>query len=182
MGRLVRQHRQRQQPSHPVVDTSTENECRADRDPFSVRVRKHLFNPGLAPAVGADRSCRVVFGLCRVSAAVHVRRRGENDPPGPGLSHRLQDIDGAPDIDLMAELVVVAGTFHPRTVRDNVRAVERAFDRGRVPNVGFDEISCTGPTFRPMPGDPGDIVALAEQSGGEAAAEYAASAGDRNSH
>jgi hypothetical protein len=111
-----------------------------------------------------------------------VRRRGEDDPPGPGLSHRLKDIDGAPDIDLMTELLVVAGTFRPRTVRDNVRAGEGAFDRGGIPNVRFDEISSTGPTFGPVPGDPRDIVALAEQSGREAAAEYAASAGDRDPH
>jgi hypothetical protein len=33
-----------------------------------------------------------------------------------------------------------------------------------------------------MTGDPHDIVALAEQSGGEAAAEYSAGPGDRDSH
>ena len=123
-----------------------------------------------------------MFGLCRVAVAVDVRRRGEDDPPGSGLGHRLKDIEGAPDIDLMGELVVVAGTFHPRAVRDDVRAGQRAFDRGGVPNVCFDEISCTGPAFGPVPGDPRDIVALAEQSGGEAAAEYATGPGDRDPH
>ena len=71
----------------------------------------------------------------------------------------------------MADPVIVAGTFRPRAVRDDVRAGDGAPDRGGVPDVGFDEISCTGPTFGPMPGDPDDIVALAEQSGRKAAAE-----------
>ena len=33
-----------------------------------------------------------------------------------------------------------------------------------------------------MTGDPDNIVALAEQSGGETAAEYTAGPGDRDSH
>ena len=50
----------------------------------------------------------------------------------------------------------------------------------RVADVGCDEISRTRPAFRSMTGDSGDVVALAEQSGDEAAAEYPAGPGDRD--
>ena len=102
----------------------------ADRDPFGVGVRQHFFDTGLVRPSADDRSYRVVLGLCRVFPAVDVRRRRENDAPGPGFGHRLQDVARAVDIDLMADPVVGAGTFRPCAMRDDVRAGDGAFDRG----------------------------------------------------
>lgn len=67
-------------------------------------------------------------------------------------------------------------------MRDDVRAGDDAPDRGRIPDVGFSEISPTRPAFRSMTGDPGDGVALAEQSDNQAAAKYSAGPGDRDPH
>ena len=67
-------------------------------------------------------------------------------------------------------------------MRDDVRAGDERRDRGCVPDIRCDEIRCTRPAFGSMAGDPDDIVALAEQSGGEAATEYSAGPGDRDPH
>ena len=67
-------------------------------------------------------------------------------------------------------------------MRNDVRAGDDAPDGGRVADVGHDEISCARPAFRSMTSDPGDSVALAEQSGNQAAAKYSAGPGDRDPH
>lgn len=58
----------------------------------------------------------------------------ENDAPGSGLGHRLEDIGGAVDID-----VVVSAT-HPRTMRDHIRTCHSTFDGGGIPDIGRNEI------------------------------------------
>jgi hypothetical protein len=67
-------------------------------------------------------------------------------------------------------------------MRDDAGASDGVPDGGRVPDVCYDKICRARPAFGPMTGDPHDIVALAEQSGGEAAAEYSPGPGDRDSH
>ena len=130
----------------------------------------------------ASRSDRVVLGIRRVFLAVDVGRRRENDAPGSGLGHRLEDVARAVDIDLVADPVIGAGTLCPRAMRDDVGAGDGAFDGTGVPDVCHNEIGCARPAFGSMTGDTHNVVALAEQSGGETAAEYAAGPGDRDSH
>ncbi len=72
--------------------------------------------------------------------------------------------------------------LRPGAVSDDVRTGYAAPDRALVADVRRDELGRARPTFGPMPGDADDIVALAEQSGGEAAAEYPTGPGDRDSH
>jgi hypothetical protein len=67
-------------------------------------------------------------------------------------------------------------------MRDDVRAGDTASDGAGVPDIRLDEISSTRPAFRSVPGDPYDIVTLAQQSGGETTAEHATGPGDRDSH
>jgi hypothetical protein len=67
-------------------------------------------------------------------------------------------------------------------VRDDIRPSDSLPDSPGVPNVSGDEIRGAGPAFRPVSGKPDNVVALAEQSGNEAAADNSAGTGDRNSH
>ena len=67
-------------------------------------------------------------------------------------------------------------------MRDGVGAGDAALDCGGVTDVRLDEFSRAGPAFGPVAGEADDVVALAEQSGGEASAEYTAGPGDRDPH
>jgi hypothetical protein len=67
-------------------------------------------------------------------------------------------------------------------VRDDVSPRDGVPDGPGVPHVSGDEVRRAGPAFRPVPGEPDDIVALAQQSGHQAPADNSAGTGDRNSH
>ena len=50
--RPIGKGRQREQPAHPVIDASAQDERRADRDPPRAGGRQHLFDAGLVYAFG----------------------------------------------------------------------------------------------------------------------------------
>ncbi len=143
----------RQQVGHPVVDASPDDQGTTDHDPLHAGVRQHFLGEG----------------------PIRVHRRGENDSPGSGLGHRIEDGARTPNVPCVPREV-------PCAVRDDVRSRDSLPDGDCVQDVSGDEVRSAGPAIGPVPGDPDNVVALAEQSGHEPAADNSAGSDDRNSH
>ena len=182
IGETVGKHRQREQPAHPIVDAAADDERRADHHRIDVGRRHHLFDAGLLDAVRRPRSHRVLLAVGALPRPVDVRRRRENDSTATVSGHGVEDVAGAPDVDLLADANARSRVFHPGAVCDGVGAGHATSHGIRVPDVTRDEINRERPTFGAGAVQSDDVVTRAAQSGSQPAAEHTAGTGDRDSH
>ncbi len=98
------------------------------------------------------------------------------------MSHRVEHISGAADVDLAVRGMNRGGVGRPGAVHDDLRAGHRPRNRGGVANVALDKSRFARPAFGLTPSQTGDVVARAEQAQDHTPTDYSAGPGDGDPH